>query len=118
VQAAPGRPRPSWATFVYYYLAALIGAIVIISGGIRLAGGITKTIFPPRESPGFESFGGLGPGVDLAPPGPREERTEGVRDALEGILIAGVGAPIFWWHLNEARRREGDPPLKLPTRST
>lgn len=118
---AAGRPRPSWATFVYYYLAALIGLIVIVTGAVNIAQGLTTAIFPPDT--GLAYVTGPGGGVDLFPSDPfsrfeEVDRTDGLRDALEGLLTAAVGVPVFWWHLNEARRREGDPPLRYQRRPT
>jgi hypothetical protein len=114
VDAPAGRPRPSWATYVYYYLAALVGLFVIVSGAVNIAQGLTTAIFPEDE-PTFNADLG-GSGVDLFSSGQFETRdTEaGLRDAVGGILTVAVGVPVFWWHLNEARRREGDPPLKRP----
>jgi hypothetical protein len=38
-------------------------------------------------------------------------RTEGLYGALNGIVFAGVGSPVFWWHIRRARERErGEPP--------
>jgi hypothetical protein len=39
-------------------------------------------------------------------------RIGGYADALYGAVSVVVGAPVFWWHLRQARRRE--PELMAP----
>ena len=86
-------------------MAALIGAIVIITGAIQATDGILIALFPD-ETPTVEGFQGFDPAFT----GPQDTE-DGLRKLLGGILTIVVGAPVFVWHLNEARRREGDQPI-------
>jgi hypothetical protein len=69
---APER-RTHWATFVYYYIGAFVGLLVMTISLIIVVVAIV---------------GGDGDAV------------------LGGLLSAAVGVPVFWWHLDQARRRE------------
>lgn len=111
-----------WAGHVYYYLAALVGLGFVIAGLVMTTHGLLQAALPtatpeyqyrsdPRSLPRYEE--------EKTPSSPtpaqireakREARsalrTEGFYRALNGLAFAGVGFPVFWWHIRRARERE------------
>lgn len=90
-QPATAHEPPSRAGYVisqlYYYIAAVVGVGLLLGGGIVAFLGVRTAVFPvPRE---FETA------------------REGVRQLLHGLAVAGPGVLVLWWHLREARKREG-----------
>ena len=94
--------RHSWVAPVYYYLAALIGLIVVVVGALLAVNALMDAIFfeeangPALEGfQGFEEVGGF-----------NEDRGDKLEGVLRGLMTAAVGASVVWWHLQRARRRE------------
>ena len=89
---------------LYYYVAALIGLIIIIVGALIAVHALLDIIFfedPLKGAEGadFEGFRGVS-GF--------EDRGDKFQNMLRGLVTAGVGFPVFWWHLRHAQR--ADPP--------
>ena len=115
--------RGRWVVFAYYYLAALIGLIMLVVGAVMAGHGLVRFALPEtsdevRWATEPYRFAALGP--DEKGPKPpseaelkriREEaidhaRTSALGDMLTGVVTAAVGAPVMAWHLRQARRRE------------
>jgi hypothetical protein len=69
----------------YYYVVAAIGVALVLGGVVAALFGI-RTLVLPHE---FEA--------------PRDA----LRTVFHGLAFALPGAALLWWHLREARRREG-----------
>lgn len=70
---------------IYYDGAAVVGVGFVIGGAIAALIGVRQ----------------------LALPSSSETSREAVHTMLDGIAFAGPGALFAWWHLREARSREG-----------
>ena len=93
----PVRTRPSWVTLAYFYIAALIGLTIVITGLIIAVNAFFDAVFfeaPSGTSNEFDSY------FD-------QSRGDKVRSGFKALLICGVGFPIMCWHLKEARKVEG-----------
>jgi Domain of unknown function (DUF5671) len=73
---------------LYYYVAAVVGVGLVIGGAVAILFGV-RTLVLPREF---------------------EEARDGFRGMLLGAAFALPGLATLWWHLREARRREGGRP--------
>ncbi len=94
--------RHSWVAPVYYYLAALIGLLVVVVGALMAVNALMDAIFfeeaPGTAVEGFQGFEDVG-GFD-------EDRGDKLEGVVRGLMTAAVGAPVVWWHLRQARRRD------------
>jgi hypothetical protein len=113
-------PRRRWLPLVYYYLATLVGLVVLLFGVIGGLNGLVQAALPQlapevrfavsERAPAPEG----GQQRDLSEAEKAEIRAEaidnaraaGFFNALRGLVATLVGAPIFLWHLRQARRRE------------
>ena len=90
-QARPGPEEEGKGAYVisqlYYYGAAVIGVAFLLGGAIAGLLGL-RTLVLPRE---FQTV------------------RDGVRGLLNGVAFALPGLALAWWHLREARRRDGGP---------
>ena len=80
---------------MYFYVAALIGLIIVITGALIAVNSFVEWIFFDQPEPRDGFYGS------------HEDRDDKLQTALQGMLTAAVGAPLFWWHLREARNRGG-----------
>lgn len=113
--------RGRWLPLVYYYLATVVGLVIMLVGIIGALRGLVQAIIPeasnevrfsiaeqPRLTPeGKEAKELTGAEKDKV----RAESIERARlggyfNALQGLVTAVVGAPVFVWHLRQARRKE------------
>ena len=78
----------------YYYIVAAVGLIFLLGGLIAALIALRKWVFPISET-GPPLYGGT---VD---------RNDAARSFLGALAFAIPGALVLWWHLREARRREG-----------
>jgi uncharacterized protein DUF5671 len=78
----------------YYYVVAAVGLIFLLGGLIAALIALRKWVFPISET-GSSFYGGT---VD---------RNDAARSFLGALAFAIPGALVLWWHLREARRREG-----------
>jgi hypothetical protein len=117
VAAARGR----WIPIVYYYLATLVGLVILLVGVIGGLQSLVDVVFPQLSSevrfaePTLER-GPDSPGVAREPTDEEREsaradsleraRLGGYAGGLRGLIAALVGAPVFLWHLRQARRKE------------
>ena len=87
--ASAGGPAEGRAAYVisqlYYYLAAVVGVGLVIGGVIVMLFGVRTWLFP----------------------GEFESSRDGVRGILLGVSFALPGLASMWWHLRQARAREG-----------
>jgi ABC-type cobalamin transport system permease subunit len=108
--------RPGWwLPMVYYYLATAIGLIILLFGLIGGLHGLVNVALPELSSEARYNTYVVKP--DGTPMVPADEakakadaieraRLSGYADALYGAVAVVVGAPVFVWHLRQARRRE------------
>ena len=83
---APFTGRAAYAlSQLYYYLAAIVAVGFVIGGAIA-------ALIAMRQ---------------LAWPDPGNVTRESVRALLQGLAFAVPGAVAVWWHLGQAKRREG-----------
>ncbi len=129
-----GEPRRGrWITPAYYYLAALVGLAILLVGLIGGLQGLVQAAFPKtsedvRYASEPTDYGPEGEEVTVSEPERMRRRAvaidaarlAGLGQALDGLVAGTVGAPVFLWHLKQARRREpewlGSPPA-APARS-
>jgi hypothetical protein len=78
----------------YYYVVAAVGLIFLLGGLIAALIALRKWVFPISET-GSSFYRGT---VD---------RNDAARSFLGALAFAVPGAIVLWWHLREARRREG-----------
>jgi hypothetical protein len=119
-QRRPG----AWLPSVYYYVATAIGLIITLVGLIGGLRGLVTAALPEISSEvqnvSVAPVPGKPIGSTLTPQDQQQAhddavhraRVGGYADALNGAVAVVVGAPVFWWHLRQARRRE--PELTSP----
>ena len=73
---------------LYYYVAAIVGVGFVIGGLIGFFFGVRTAVFP-------EAF---------------ETARDGLRGMLLGLAFAIPGLVTMWWHIRQARAREGRVP--------
>lgn len=125
--------RRSWVALLYFYVAALVGLGFVVTGTTMALFGAKSALFPglgvPRYayevSQPYETYPGrerIGPSKsDGGEPGRTNEaerqrqereakaravaerRSNGFDGILNGLIIAGVGAPVLLWHLKRGR---------------
>lgn len=78
----------------YYYVVAAVGLIFLLGGLIAALIALRKWVFPISET-GSSFYGGP------------LDRNDAARSFLGALAFAIPGALVLWWHLREARRREG-----------
>ena len=119
-QRRPG----AWLPSVYYYVATAIGLILMLFGLVGGLRGLVTAALPEISSD--VRYATVAPqpiGKDGSTATPQEQqqahddavhraRVGGYADALYGAVAVVVGAPVFLWHLRQARRRE--PELLAP----
>jgi hypothetical protein len=124
-QRRPG----AWLPSVYYYVATAIGLIVMLFGLVGGLRGLVTAALPEISSDVRYATVAPAPGkpdgTSLTPQEQQQAhddavhraRIGGYADALYGAVSVVVGAPVFWWHLRQARRREPDllAPVPPPT---
>ena len=112
--------RGKWIVFAYYYLAALIGLVMVMIGAVGGLNGLVRFAVPETSDEvryATEPFRYSEPdGRPRRLSASEEERLEreakedarniALGDLLTGAVTAGVGAPVMAWHLRQARRRE------------
>jgi len=77
----------------YYYVVAAIGLIFLLGGLIAALIALRKWVFPISDVVPA-GYGGM-------------DRNDAARSFLGALAFAIPGALVLWWHLREARRREG-----------
>lgn len=120
--------RGRWIPLVYYYLAAAIGLTIMLVGLIGGLHGLVKSAIPAiadevRFADVERPIGPDGRREEISEPERERRKAEAIENArlsgfaaaLEGLVTAAVGAPVFFWHVRQARRREpfwlgGSPP--------
>jgi hypothetical protein len=92
---APSSGRAAFAiSQSYYYLAAVVGIGLLLGGVIGALIGVREWILPSAQDPTGSPF-------------LEGSSRDAIRGILGGLAFALPGALLFWWHLREARRREG-----------
>jgi hypothetical protein len=88
---APAAPKPftGRAAFaidqIYYYAAAVVGVGFVIGGAIGVLIGLRQLVLPMSS----------------------ETSRTAIRTVLDGMAFALPGVIFAWWHLSQARAREG-----------
>ena len=90
--APPGNAGvpPLWPSAVYFRVAALVGLIAAVSGAVGVCNALASTLLGNSDVPDFTGYPGI---------------SNDGEDLVRGLLVAGVGLLVMWWHLNEARKR-------------
>lgn len=109
--------RGRWLPLVYYYLATVVGLAILLVGAIGGLQGLVKAAFPSTapeviySEPRHDKEGN--PLEESRAEKARRERDArelarlvGFADAVRGGVTGIVGAPVFFWHLRQARRKE------------
>jgi hypothetical protein len=78
----------------YYYVVAAVGLIFLLGGLIAALIALRKWVFPISD-------------VVPAIYGGTVDRNDAARSFLGALAFALPGSLVLWWHLREARRREG-----------
>lgn len=112
--------RGRWIVFAYYYLAALIGLVMMVIGGVKGLNGLVHMAVPETSNEvryATERYRYEGPEAKpeklsraeearLEEEAKEDARNVALGDLLTGAATAAVGAPVMAWHLRQARRRE------------
>lgn len=111
--------RGRWIPLVYYYLATVIGLSIMLVGLIGGLQGLVKAAIPQisdevRFARADRPIDRNGRVVEISELDEERAKAEAVENArlsgfaaaLEGLVTAVVGTPIFLWHLRQARRSE------------
>lgn len=110
--------RGRWLPLVYYYLATIVGLVILLVGLIGGLNGLVQAAFPKAsdELAYFDAteYDREGNPIEVTIKEKAEREAEaierarlaGFAGALRGLVAAIVGAPVFIWHLRQARRRE------------
>ncbi len=109
--------KRNWVVHLYFYLAALVGLGFVITGLTMGFLGAKQALFPGLDLPRYtyEQPFYSGEAARPAPPTDQqlqeakaraieERRSGGLDGMLDGLIIAGVGAPVLIWHLTRARK--------------
>lgn len=133
--------RGRWISLLYYYLAAMVGLVITLVGIIGGLQALVGAAFPQlsdevrfshQELRSPESAPPLKRGRDRDAPTEGElaairdeaeerARLNGFAGGLRGLIAALVGAPVFLWHIRQARRKEPEwfgPGNEEPPRDT
>ncbi|MFN2610381.1 MAG: hypothetical protein ABR507_05850 [Actinomycetota bacterium] len=113
-----------WIPIAYYYLATVVGLTIVLVGTIGGLQGLISVAVPQVSEDVRFSSPEFPPDQKavVSTPAQRERfesdrkearvraikdaRLGGIGDALRGLVAALVGAPVFFWHLRQARRRD------------
>jgi ABC-type cobalamin transport system permease subunit len=118
VRMTAERKSLGWLPSVYYYLATVIGLSVLLFGLVGGLRGLVTAALPQISSEvrysAYEvrspdgTVKGMTAEDKAAAKADAIERARigGYADALYGAVAVLVGAPVFLWHLRQARRRE------------
>lgn len=111
--------RGRWIPLVYYYLATLIGLTIMLVGLIGGLQGLVKAAIPQisdevRFAQVERPIDRNGRQIDFDEEDEQRAKAKAIENArlsgfaaaLEGLVTAAVGTPIFLWHLRQARRSE------------
>jgi ABC-type cobalamin transport system permease subunit len=117
-RAEPDRTR--WIGLVYYYLATAVGLAILLTGVIGSLQGLVTAALPRISSEArFADVDAPKPdGVQLTESERSRRRAEAIErarlggwdQALRGVVTTVVGAPVFAWHLRQARRKDRPSP--------
>lgn len=106
--------KGKWVPSLYYYLATIVGLGFLLGGVTATLIGLRRAVIPElTENYSYYE----GPYEEGKQPGKAEqqrqreqnidnERRRGWSKAIDGAIFSLVGAPVFFWHLRQARRRE------------
>lgn len=112
----PQAAKRSWVVLLYFYLAALVGLGFVITGLTMGLLGAKNAVFPGLDLPRYTYEQGVFTGGGDRPTPPTDKqlqeakaratddrRNSGLDGMLNGLIIAGVGAPVLLWHLKHGR---------------
>lgn len=102
---------------VYYYLATTVGLALVLVGLIGCFRGLVQVALPRTggevsySEPPFDQQGNpvkesKADKAEREADAEKSARNQGEADAIDGAITALVGAPVFLWHLRQARRKE------------
>jgi len=116
--------RGRWVLFVYYYAAALIGLVMLLFGVVGGLRALVVVALPETsDEVRYSQFERVPLEEERKSTAAEEERrreearqqaiensrTGALAGLLNGVILAGVGAPVLLWHLRHARREEPTP---------
>lgn len=112
-----GERSMRWLPLTYYYLATVVGLVITLTGVIGGVSGLVTAAFPRTgdeyiySEPPYDDRGN--PLKETAAEAKEREaedletsRQSGFAGGIRGGVAAAVGAPVFIWHLRQARRKE------------
>ncbi|MEO7803742.1 MAG: hypothetical protein ABIS18_04735 [Actinomycetota bacterium] len=103
-----------WLPSVYYYLATIIGLGFMLGGVTSTLIGLRHAVLPELgdqyySTPyieGEQKKPSVADEKRIRAENIENERRRGWSKAIDGAIFSLVGAPVFFWHLRQARRRE------------
>lgn len=111
--------RGRWLPLVYYYLATIVGLTITLVGVIGGLHGLVQAVLPEagdevRFSVVEPRFAPDGREIEFSDVQQEKIRADAIErariggyfNALQGLVTAVVGVPVFLWHLRQARRKE------------
>lgn len=104
---------------VYYYLATTVGLVLVLVGVIMGLHGAVQAALPrtggdfsysepPYDAQGNPVKESKAQKAEREADALKTSRASGVATGIDGGITALVGAPVFFWHLRQARRKEPD----------
>jgi uncharacterized protein DUF5671 len=107
-----------WGSALYFHLVAFVALVIALGGAIATLHALIDVAVPqcfesasaiapldpstlPGASPGGDpiTIGGIEPIRECYP-----SRSEALRNALDGLIVAGVAGATWLWHLRRGRR--------------
>lgn len=115
VPTAARSEGPRWVGTVYYYLATAVDLGILLVGVISSLHGLVTAALPQLSSEArFSEFEVTKPDGTQPTEAERSERKAEALDrarlggwdrVVRGAVTTVVGAPVFVWHLRQARRK-------------
>jgi MFS family permease len=95
-----GKPYPEafWGRSLYFHLVALVSLGFLLGGAVVALNSLIDAVMP-------QCF--TGPVEPLEVGGIAREciaRSEGLRNAVDGLIVVLVAGPVWFWHLREGRK--------------
>lgn len=111
-----GKAKGGWLPLFYYYLATIVGLGFLLGGLTATLIGLRRAALPELgDQYSYEYYAPAEPdGKELSKAEKKQQRDDAIEaerrrgwsKAIDGGIFSLVGAPVFFWHLRQARRRE------------
>lgn len=123
--------KRTWVVVLYFYLAALVGLGFVVTGTTMALFGAKNALFPGLGLSRYSYEYDVSQGSrELTEEQLRTAKNRAIEDRrgsgldgmINGLIIAGVGAPVLVWHLKRGRalnsgtdRPDGTTPTPPPS---